>query len=319
VTPPRYIEEGQMVFVTMSAANRSFRFLPVPRVIEILWFLFAYFASKHGVQIHDFLYMSSHLHFVATDTKGVLPVFMGEHDSLLSRALNALRGIVGVNIEGYSVQELTDDGVVVQKSVYTLINPCEADLVQRASQWLGPNSLKLEYGQTVRFARPSFSLWGPKRPPKQEGKHRSKGRAKYRGRSKLPEFVEFTLVRPKVFLNLQDHQLRQMIRDQVGEREREIIEERRHTGRRASRMSEVRKRSYLDIASSSRVLFQRQPRVSGRDPERVAEALARHSKFIAQHDHASRCFRDGEHNVEFPHGTWLMRVRFHVRCAAGPP
>lgn len=319
MTPPRYIEKGQTVFVTMSAANRSFRFLPVPRVIEILWFLFAFFASKHGVQIHDFLYMSSHLHFVATDVDGVLPIFMGEHDSLLSRALNALRGIVGVNIEGYSVQELTDDGVVLQKSVYTLVNACEEDLVARASQWRGPNSLKLEYGQTVRIPRPSFSLWGAKRPPKKVGKYPSKGRARYRGRSKLPDFVEFTLVRPKVFLNLKDHQLRQLVRDGVGERERELIEKRRREGRRAGRMSDALKHSYLDIASSPRVLFQRQPRVSGHDPERVSEALARHSTFIAQHGRASRRFRAGEHEVEFPHGTWLMRVRFDVNCAAGPP
>jgi putative transposase len=319
VTPPRYITKGQTVFVTMSAANRSFRFLPTPRVIEILWFVFAYFAGKHGVQIHDFLYMSSHLHFVATDVKGVLPTFMGEHDSLLSRALNALRGIVGVNIEGYSVQELTDDEVVVQKSVYALTNACEADLVPRVSQWHGPNSLNLEYGETIRIPRPRFALWGPKRPPKQVGKHRSKGRAKHRGRSRLPEYVELELVRPNVFVDLEDHELRRRIRDRVGAREDELIDERRRTGRKAGRMSKILKCSYLDIASSARVLFQRQPRVSGRDRERVKEAVARHSRFIAQHARASQRFRGGEHTVEFPFGTWLMRRRFNVRCAAGPP
>src|SRR5690606_11548071 len=122
-------------------------------------------------------------------------------------------------IEGYSVQELTDGEVVVRESVYTLTNACEAGLVPRASQWLGPNSLKLEYGETVRFERPKFSLWGPKRPPKETGKHPSKGRAKNRGRSKLPEFVEFELVRPKVLTNLKDGELRQLIRDRVGKRE----------------------------------------------------------------------------------------------------
>lgn len=318
MTPARHIEEGQLVAVTMQAVGRSFRFLPTRQVTETIWFLFGVLVGEYGLAVHDFEFMSNHLHLLCTDVKGRLPDFMRDFDSLLARALNAIRGSTGANIEGYDMVVLTDDVATLDASVYTLVNACKANLVKRTRQWKGANSLALDYGQTIVIPRPKCGLWAPSRPPKRKGKFRSRGRAAYRGRSKMPALTTFTLVRPPIMKDLSDEKLRALVREKVNERELELIEERRKTGQTVLGMNNVLRQHYQDTPHSSRVLFQNRPRVSGRDWWERLTTLNARLKFEAENAAASRAFRAGDHEVVFPHGTWLMRVRFDVRCA-GPP
>src|SRR5688500_15183715 len=144
MTPPRYIVQNQLCFVTCGAVGRSFRFLPTPTVVELLWYVLAVMAQRSGVQIHEVIFMSNHCHLLLTDRGGVLPDFMRDLNSLLSRGLNALRGSTGANVEkGYNIVIPTDDGKAVEHAVYTLTNPCNAHLVERAAQWEGVSSIGL--------------------------------------------------------------------------------------------------------------------------------------------------------------------------------
>ena len=91
VTPPRYIVEDQLVFVTCGAVGRSFRFLPVEAVVRFLWFALAATVRKYGIAVHEVFFLSNHFHIVLTDVDGCLPDFMRDLNSLVSRGLNALR------------------------------------------------------------------------------------------------------------------------------------------------------------------------------------------------------------------------------------
>lgn len=116
--------------------------------------------EKYGVSVHANCWMSNHAHCVLTDELGVLPSFVNNMNSLLSRQLNALRKSKGGNIEKrYSDAEILDDARVVETCAYVLANPCAANLVAKAKSWRGVTSARLEFGEWFEFKRPACGLW----------------------------------------------------------------------------------------------------------------------------------------------------------------
>jgi REP element-mobilizing transposase RayT len=338
MTPPRYIVHNQLCFVTCNAIGRSFRFLPTRAVVDLVWYVLAVMAQRSGVRIHEVLFMSNHCHLLLTDRDGVLPDFMRDLNSLLSRGLNALRGSTGANVDkGYNIVTPTDDAKVVQHSVYTLTNPCNAHLVKRAAQWQGVTSLGFEYGEMVTFRRPSGGLWKAiadaladlQRKPRSNTARTSGGRMRHAGRTSLPETVELTLVRPAVMPEHSDAALRDLIRTEVQRVEDRLIVERRGAGRDVMGMRRVLAQSYTDTPTTSRVLFQTTPRVSGRTWARL-EALGRRFEFERAYAAARHAIGElltqaralGERlaarlaAIELPHGAFLLRRQYGGVCAS---
>ncbi len=58
------------------------------------------------------------------------------------------------------------------------------------------------------------------------------------------------------------------------------------------------------------------PRIASKDTWKRIEALARLVSFIQSYRRALSAYREGERDAVFPHGTYLMRVRFGVACAS---
>jgi putative transposase len=287
VTPPRYIAEDQLVFVTCGAVGRSFRFLPTAAVVQLRWFVLAVVVRKYGIAVHDVMWLSNHYHLVLTDVHGNLPDFMRELNSLVSRSLNGLRGSTGSNIErGYNIVTPADDEKVVEHCVYSLLNACAAHLVERVREWTGASSFGLDYGEPVIFERPQAGLWkhaGKTGRTGTTGRRRSAGRERFRGRTKMPERVEFQLVRPPIRPDLSDDELRALIRQRVEAGELALIRERAATGRSVLGMKRVLRQSWSDTPSTSRVLFETTPRVSGRSKWARIEALGRRLDFEAEY------------------------------------
>ena len=342
MTPPRYIVEDQLVFVTCGAVGRSFRFLPTAAVVQLLWFVLAVVVRKYGIAVHDVMWLSNHYHLVLTDVHGNLPDFMRELNSLVSRGLNALRGSTGSSIEkGYNVVTPADDERVVEHCVYSLLNACAAHLVERVRQWMGVSSFALDYGTPVSFERPKTGLWKHADRTGRtgtRGRRTSAGRERFRGRTKMPERVEFELVRPPIHPDLSDDELRALIRHRVETGELALIRERAETGRSVLGMKRVLRQSWSDTPSTSRILFETAPRVSGQSKWARIEALGRRLDFEAEYaaardkmivllDAAGRATRSfaarlrelaGIGDVVFPYGTYLMRRRFALCCAPEP-
>ena len=337
MTPPRYIVQNQLCFVTCSAIGRSFRFLPTRHVVELIWYILAVMTQRSGVQIHEVIFMSNHCHLLLTDRDGVLPDFMRDLNSLLSRGLNALRGSTGSNVEkSYNIVTPTDGAKVVEHAVYALTNPCNAHLVKRAAQWQGVTTLGLEYGRTVTLRRPSGGLWKSiadalanlQRKPRSTART-SEGRLRHAGRTTLPETVELALVRPAVMLEHSDVALRELIRAEVRRVEDRLIVERRGAGRDVMGMRRVLSQSYTDTPTTSRVLFQTTPRVSGRTWARL-EALGRRLEFERAHAVARDAIAElltqartlGERlaaqfaAIELPHGAFLLRRHYGGVCGS---
>ncbi len=324
MTPPRYNEAGQICFVTVQAVSRTMRFLPTGAVCDSIDYLLAMLVAKYGIAVHEYLFMSNHFHLVATDPKGKISKFLQEFDSMLSRQLNALRGATGRNFEAEpSWPRIVDAATIVDKAVYTLVNPCAAHLVKRLQHWKGCSSLGLEYGETVTIDRPDCGIWKHTRDTKnkqqaKQGKYPSTTRLRYRGRSKAPESVDFTLARPDAMQQLSDAELRSHIRDCAGVRERKLIDERRKSGQKVLGWRNVILQHYLEIPQSFRVLFQRQPRVIGQDGERRGSMLRTILRFERKYRIAlAKFIQDKE--TEFPFGTLRMADCYCVCCATAPP
>ncbi len=328
MTPPRYNVPGQRCFVTVQAVGRSFRFVPVQKVRDSIMFLFARYVTKYGLLVHEFLFMSNHFHFVVTDPKGKLSDFLQHFDSMLSRQLNALRGTTGTNFEkDPGILVIADDDGLLDKAVYTLVNPVAAHLVDRLAQWKAPSSLNMEYGQAIEFPRPTCGMWTESRRPRRKSDHPDSWRLKYRGRSSAPETATLTLARPPIEQDMSDGELREEVLNRARQRERELAKERREQGRKVVGWRNVLLEHFLSIPSSPRALFKRRPRVTGTDPVECAalrtiirrfERTYRRAVEALKSAHSKEEGKDSE-LPEFPHGTLQIARRYGICCAMAPP
>lgn len=321
VTPPRQIHPGQLCFVTVRAVNRCYRFAPNRQTLEIIWYCFARTLDKYRgcIEAHEFLWMSNHYHLVLTDRGGRLPRFMEELNSLLARSLNALHGIQGTAIEkGYNLVAVATEGKLVEHCVYTLANPCSANLVERCHEWQGVSSRRLQYGVPITVTRPNHGLWGsPCRHVDRSASQASK-RALYGGRSKLPKVVTLVLTRPTIMPELTDAELRAHILALLHERERTLIDARRARRQRVVGWVAARKVSVRAAPEQTEERFGTVPSYSADTTAARFSAWERRRKFLEHYYDALRRFISGEWTAEFPPGTWLMRVRFGVSCCPLP-
>lgn len=321
VTPPRQIHPNQLCFVTVRAVNRSFRFAPTPRALEIIWFCLAFTLSKYRgrIALHEFLWMSNHFHLVLTDKAGCLPRFMEELDSLLARALNALHGTFGTAIEkGYNLVAVTTSDKLVDHCVYTLANPCSAHLVERSHDWKGVSSRRLKYGVPIKVCRPEGSLWSRAPRHAERAASQDSKRAQRAGRSKLPKEVDLVLERPPVMPVLSDADLRRHIMALLDEREGALIRERRSQRRRVTGWDAATKADPRSTPELPEEGFGAVPSFSGGNADARIAAWRRRRDFLKAYYDALRRFLAGEWKTEFPEGTWLMRVRFGVTCCPLP-
>ena len=321
MTPPRQIHPGQLCFVTVRAVNRCYRFAPTRKALEVIWYCFARTLHKYRGRIaaHEFLWMSNHYHLVVTDIAGCLPRFMEEFNSLLARALNALTGLHGTAIEkGYNLVEVSTEEKLVEHCAYTLANPCSAHLVKRSRHWKGVTSLTLEYGEKVVIKRPLCGLWGRECRHVHRRMSQQSKRARFGGRSKLPQEVELVLTRPAIMPELSDRQLRRHIRDRLAEREQNLIDNRRVRGVRVTGWAAARRVDVRSSPDTSEERFGTVPSFSAATKSARVEAWRRRQRFLERYYAALRRFLAGEHEVAFPMGTWLMKSRFGVNCCPIP-
>jgi putative transposase len=229
-----------------------------------------------------------------------------------------MRGISGTNIEkGYNRVVVHDDEKLVEHCVYTLANPCSANLVARSRHWKGASSLGLEYGVPVSVERPKFGVWAGKLTHTQRRASQRSKRAQYAGRCKLPERVDLVLSRPPVMTHLDDAELRAHIRRQLDETELELIRERKQKNRRVLGWKNVVAQHFLDIPRPEE-RFGLTPSFSGKSLWARVEAAQRRSTFIADYYAALEAFAAGAFQTAFPVGTWLMKRRFGVTCCPVP-
>lgn len=293
MTLPRIVVPG-CYMVQRRVVHRRFFLKPTPELSEIFLYCLAHAAASTGIRLHEFMVMSNHYHVVLSDPCCGLPKFEQILNSFVARNVNASyrqRGTFWEN-ESYAAPALAEEGDILDKCVYALANPCAAHLVEHAREWPGASSWKMAYGEPVLVRRPDFF-----------GKD-------------MPEILELTIVRPPVMPELDDVNLRNRIRERVMQREQQLIAERKTQGRPVLGVRRVLAQRHDDAPRTPAKVGDPAPRTASRSIWAVIERLGRDATWIEAYREALREFCAGVRDAVFPHGTYLMRLRFGVACAS---
>lgn len=319
-TRPRRILPGRKVHLTIRAVTRQYRFVPKKKVVQSIEYIFWYCVARYGIAVHEATWMSNHAHIVLTDRKGLLPSFVQQLNSLISRQLNAIRGLKGGNIEkGYLDQEILSDSAVLGLCAYTLANPCDADLVSTARAWKGMTTIRREYGKPFRLRRPKCGMWKSVKRRRAVPSEASQDEDAT-DLVPLPDQVTAVLVRPEIMGNLSDSELRAEIRARTAAREVKAAQRRGKTQKRVLGWRNVIKARWNDVPESFEKVFQEIPRIAA-NPESLKIAHERQLRdFWEEHEIQLGRFRGTKkEDAEFPVGTWKMRVTYNARCALFAP
>jgi len=295
MTAPRQILAGSSYLVTRRCAQRQFLLKPSLAVNAIFKYVLAVAAARYGVLVHAYCVLSNHFHLVVTDPRAQLPLFEQFLDSLVARALNALYGR-SENLwatSSYSAVKVETPEDLLDKTVYTLVNPVAAGLVPRGRDWPGLWSAPERMGGEAEVVeRPDFFF-------KPDGT--------------MPETAHLRLVIPSGFKDAEA--FRRELLSAVGERERTIARERRQKGKSFLGVRRVLAQRHTDRPGEAKPKRGLNPRIAARDKWKRVEALGRLVSFLADYRVALAKLRSGVRDVVFPAGTYQLRVAFGVSCA----
>jgi putative transposase len=296
MTPPRRVLAGTSYLVTRRCSERRFFLKPSRLTNEIVLYVLALAARRYGILVHAFCVLSNHCHLVVTDVHGQLPAFMQYLDSLVARAVNASLG----RFEGfwakdgsYTAVEPLEPGDVIAKCAYVLANPVAAGLVRRGNEWPGLWSAPEQLGGGKLTARKPKFFFDPK--------------------SYLPETVELELVTPRGFAS--GEEFRRLVAGALHDLEEEHRRELGSDGRRFLGAARVLAQNPFTSPRSGEPRFQLKPRIAARDKWRRIEGLQRLKSFLREYRQAWLARRSGSTDVQFPAGTYLLRIMHGVQCA----
>jgi REP element-mobilizing transposase RayT len=296
VTAPRQVLEGATYLVTRRVSERRFFLRPSKEATSILGFILGVVSERYGVLLHAVCALSNHLHIVLTDPHARLPDFQRDLDSLVARALNCSLGRWESVFErdSYSAVRLETRDDVLDKMVYVLANPVAAGLVRRGTQWPG--------------------LWSDPRHIGSPGTVVERPKGFFRENGPMPARAVLKLHAPPGFEN--DRELVE-----------EVVRRLEKAEDRAAAAITKQGRSFMGVA---RVLAQKwyarprggeprrglSPHVACRNKWKRNEAISRLIGFREAYREALAKWKDGQRDVTFPPGTWLMRVQHGVRSVA---
>jgi putative transposase len=288
MTAPRRVLPNRTYMITRRCSERRFFLRPDPQVTWIFEYLLALSCERHGVELHGFVCMSNHYHLVVTDHEGRLPEFQQHLNSLLARAVNCARGRWEAfwTRDSYNAVELLEDAAVIEKLVYTLLNPVRAGLVGRARAWGGATSASMRFGGRRLIARPSefFSV-------------------------DMPEHVALELVAPPLQGGL-GTQLDEQLAEQI-----EAVEQQfRMSGSKPMGMAVVLRQHWNESPATREPRRGLVPRIAARCSAVRIAAIVELQHWVEAYRTALAYFKNGQREVEWPPGTYRMCSR--LRCPA---
>ncbi len=294
MTKPRQILPGACHLVSRRCTQRIYLLRPSKAVEEVVLYCLAYAMAKTGVKVHAFVVMSNHLHLVVTDPYGKLPEFAHLLHRHIANALNARYGrwenfwAAG----SYSDVQLDTVADIARKILYTLLNPVEAGLVKRATQWPGLTSAGIPFGAKIKARRPKFY---------------------FREDGEMPDELDLVLTVPPK-MKISQRKLTETIQHRSAEMEAVYQREAARRGRKFLGAKRCRQVRPFDRPRSREPRRGLNPRVAGALESTRIAAIRRLKSFWSLYEEARRRWRDGARNVLFPHGTYGLRVFAKVQC-----
>ncbi len=267
-------------------------------VVHIYLYLLALYSTKYGILLHEFVGMSNHDHPLFTEPTGLGPRLLQQLHAQFARAVNRHFGESDsmFSVKPPSVVRLLAPSDIVRKCIYVLLNPVRAGLVRYAKDWAGVTSWHMEYGVPITIARPAVFF-----------------------RRSMPATVQLVIVRPPgLFPGLSDREARAKLRAEALIEQGRTIEERRRNGLSFMGMRRVLRQPRHRVPAQQPHTGGISPQVASTDKDARIAALRQIACFVDEHREARLSFEAGDYGVEWPYGTYQMRVRFNVRVKPPP-
>jgi len=280
--------------LTRRTSQRQFLVRPSRAVNNAVAYCLALAQQRTNLSVHAVTVLSNHYHQIVTDPDARLPEFSAYFNGLVARCLNAHHGRwenFWASGAAPSYVRLETEDATVEKTAYALANPVEGGLVPYGSHWPG---LRLFRPGRYRARRPKFFFQAA-------------------GGATLPETVELVITAPPVGAHAAAAVRR--VEQATRERESEFRREFKRAGRRFLGARAVLQQRITDSPKSREPRRGLSPQVACRDKWRRIERLQAIKIFEHEHRVARRAWQRGVRDVEFPVGTYAMRVLHAVRCA----
>ena len=297
MSQPRSIVPGATYLLTRRVLRRHLLLRPDAAITGLVLYALAVSAPRFGIHVHALCAMSTHLHLVITDEKGVLPSFLQFFHRILALGTKVLRAWEGPvwDHEPTSVVRLTTREAVVQKIAYTLANPVAAGLVRHANEWPGAKVLVDELGIGVLHAtRPSVYLDSTN--------------------PAWPDEATLEVVLPPMIGAAEADEFRREVAAELARQEANAHAELSEAGvlgadRAGSVSPYERATSFEPLRACNPTFAVGCGRADDSDAWRRAAGAVR--AFRTAYRAALTQWREGVRDVLFPEGTWWMRV-FHA-------
>lgn len=260
----------------------------------------AVLCARYGIDLHALVVLANHKHDVSTDPNAAIVEFQRDCHQIITRCLNAHFGESESMWSSAAPNRVTckQPVDVIDKIAYTLANPASSLLVRKSSSWPGVRAAWPAKPKVV--ARPPWFF-----------------RSAVDG-GEWPEYAVLRFARPPGFDELSDSELVGLIAIATAAKEEEARREAcrrniRFIGRRA-----LRRQSRYDYPTSKAPRFGLKPHVAAKSKTVRIESLRENRRWLDDYSEALARYRAGETDVEFPFGTYKMRVLFGVRCRPPP-
>ncbi len=273
--------------ITRQVTQRMFLMRPDDVTNNAFVFCLAIAALRTGIDIMFSCAMSNHHHTIIFDRNGTYPEFIAHFHKLFAKCQNSWHG----RWENFwasrktSVVRLVTRADVINKIVYAATNPVKANLVERATQWPGVNTLShFLYGRALRARRPAhfFSAAG-----------------------QMPESVELDLVMPPEFGTQED--MRAEILARVQDAERTAAQQRAMTGARVLGRRGCKSQRFDATPSTHAPRRKMSPTFAAVNRWAREEALQRKKEFLVAYRAARLAWIGGNARPIFPVGTYWLR------------
>lgn len=257
---------------------------------QIYWYTTAVLAKKFGIQIHAVQMLSTHMHEVLTDTRGLLPAFLRERNRALANAVKCHRGWPEEVFQRAPANciELFGVEAILRQIGYTLANCVEAGLVHSPEAWPGVGVAAHDIGRkTVRARRPDV-YFDPEN-------------------CVWPEEAELHIHMPEALTDVFGVAgAFKRVRTAVATSVEKAREAARSAGRFVSTIADIFKVAFRKRSRSFETFGAREPTFAAAgNTDCLREALQQRRLFYEAYRDAFEALKQtGERCVPFPEGTW---------------
>lgn len=298
---PRQVLPERSYLITRRCTQRQLLMRPDAKTNEAFVYCLAVAARRYGIDVLFTVAMSNHHHTGIYDRHGNYPAFLEYFHKLFAKCQNALRGRWENfwSSEQTSVVRLVDPEDILEKLVYSLCNPVESGLVERARQWPGVSSFRATTEGQVLCAKRPEHFFRPDGP--------------------MPETASLRFARPEGFHELSGPSWGRLVEERVARKESEFRRARAEKGVRAMGARRVQRQNWWSRPKSPAPKRTLSPRVAARNKWRRIETLLGNRHFFQAYRAAWAALKAGTSGVLFPVGTYWLRRFAHVRCEGLSP